>query len=170
MSVQIVICPGCRLKIETTNSQIDRDFNASASCRELVYQLSYYSLSLRDDYFIHQLVVDTYAAQHSKIAEKPIRLAFALIGLYLVNEKGYTGKEVQLAHMAIGKISKVWPRFTIPKSKDWLTVKQVVESEHNIKEEMIKKWSRSVWEVWAQDKDVITGLLSNIKMETIKVK
>jgi hypothetical protein len=39
--------------------------------------------------------VDAYAAQHATPASKPITTAFALIGLFLFAERGFTGKQVQ---------------------------------------------------------------------------
>lgn len=56
-------------------------------------------LSHGDAFFIHQVAVDAYAAQHAGPASKTITIAFALIGLCLLLERGYTGKAVQRAHM-----------------------------------------------------------------------
>ena len=53
--------------------------------------------------FIHQHVVDAYSAQHADANTKPITLVFALIGLYLYVERGYSGKQVQRLHMAMGR-------------------------------------------------------------------
>lgn len=154
-----VICPGCGVHVYTDNNNLDKNFNASVACRELMYQLSYYTLSLQDNYFIHQLIVDAYAAQHSGKGVKPITTTFALVGLFLVNERNYTGKQVQLAHMAITKKSKTWPHFPAPKEKEWLTVQDVTQSPDAEKQEMIKKWSRSVWNVWKPQHEEIASLL-----------
>jgi hypothetical protein len=62
---------------------------------------------------MHQHVVDAYAAQHASGTTRNITVAFDLIGLYLALEKGYTGKEVQNAHMQIAKIRKDWPRLKL---------------------------------------------------------
>lgn len=58
-------------------------------------QLSYYTLSLQDNEFIHQHIVDAYAAQMANENTKPISLIFALVGLYLCIEKNYNGREIQ---------------------------------------------------------------------------
>jgi hypothetical protein len=159
MDEQSIICPGCGVKIISENTALDKDFNAAYVCRHLCYKLSYYTLALHDSYFMHQLVVDTYAAQHAGKYVKPVAIAFGLVGLYLVNEKNYTGKQVQLIHMALAKKSKVWPSFSVPKRKPWLTVKDVVESPNDKKQEMIKKWSKSVWEVWKPEQEKVEALL-----------
>ena len=67
-----------------------------------------------DAFFIHQVAVDAYAAQHAGPASKPITVAFALIGLCLLLERGHTGKAVQRAHMRSPSRSKSWPSFDPP--------------------------------------------------------
>jgi hypothetical protein len=154
---KVVVCPGCGVKINSADNCPDENFNASKACRELMYQISYYTLSLRDNYFLHQLAVDAYAAQHQGNKTKPISTAFGLVGLYLVNEKNYTGREVQLSHIAIANKSKVWPRFLTPE-KNWLTVKDVVEGPENDREILIKKWSKSVWDAWKIEHEKVATL------------
>lgn len=66
----------------------------SQSDQEAFNELSYYTLSHGDPAFIHQYIVDAYAAQHADEKSKPITVAFALIGLYLHIEKHYSGKQV----------------------------------------------------------------------------
>lgn len=68
---------------------------------ELYNQLAFYTLAHPDPAFIHQLLVDAYGAQHADETTKPIAVLFSLIGLYLHLEKGYTGKQVQRAHMRL---------------------------------------------------------------------
>ncbi len=67
--------------------------------------------------FIHQHVVDAYGAQEALPEDKPIRLAFSLIGLYLHIERGFTGREVQLAHMKLARKKQDWPVFAIPQHR-----------------------------------------------------
>jgi hypothetical protein len=154
-----LVCPGCGIQIYSDLEGLDRDFNASNSCRSLFYDLSYYTLSLRDSFFIHQLAVDAYAAQHSGERVKPIATTFALVGLFLVNERNYTGKQVQNAHMALAKKSKVWPNFSAPQDKAWLTVWDVTQSPNEERQGMIKKWNQSAWALWLPEKENVAALL-----------
>ena len=57
------------------------------TAEEAYEQICYYTLSLQNENFIHQHVVDAYAAQTAAETDKPIRLFFALIGLFLHIEK-----------------------------------------------------------------------------------
>ncbi|HXG53369.1 MAG TPA: DUF5946 family protein, partial [candidate division Zixibacteria bacterium] len=54
-------------------------------------QLQCYTLGHGGLEFIHQHVVDAWAAQHADEQTKPIRLTFALVGLYLHVERGFSG-------------------------------------------------------------------------------
>lgn len=154
-----VVCPGCGVVIKSETRESEKDFNASVACRKLYYDLSYYTLSLQDPGFIHQLIVDAYAAQHVGARTKPITITFALAGLYLVNEKGFDGRRVQLIHIAMAKKNKSWPDFHPPESKEWLMAKEVMEVPDNLKQEMIRKWSASVWEIWEREGDKIQVFL-----------
>ena len=159
--MQRVICPGCGVEVVSDNTQMDDQFEASAPCRQLMYELSYYTLGLGDAAFIHQLAVDTYAAAHYSKKVKPITIAFALVGLYLVNEKKFSGKKVQQVHTDLAKAnsSKIWPEFDLPMSKNWLTIKDVLQVSDDRKQEMIRKWNQSVWNVWNKDEEKIVELL-----------
>jgi hypothetical protein len=154
-----VFCPGCGVVIASAEKTLDKDFNALAACRSLCFELSYFTLELGDNYFLHQLLVDAYAAQHSGPHVKSISTAFGLAGLYLVWEKGFTGRQVQLAHMEMAKSSKTWPRFQVPEKRDWITVKEVLEVPVSERQDMIKKWHKSVWDVWKVEKEKIAGLI-----------
>jgi hypothetical protein len=79
---------------------------------EQYHELAFYTLSHKGSQFIHQHVVDAFAAQTADAHTKPITLVYALAGLYLLNEKDYTGKEVQQAHVLMSKGSKVFPSLT----------------------------------------------------------
>ncbi|HZD60713.1 MAG TPA: DUF5946 family protein [Anaerolineae bacterium] len=159
MSDIISICPGCGLKIPAEEDKLDGRYNASLACRQLYSELSYYTLSLQDTEFIHQLIVDTYAAQHSGKSMRPITTAFALIGLYLTFERGFTGRQVQKAHMLLAQKTKNWPHFNPPRAKASLTVLDVIyTSPGQARNEMIGKWGKSVWDVWEPEQKKIKGL------------
>lgn len=143
------VCPGCRLQLESPDSGTDGRFNASCVCRTLYDELSAFTLSLADTEFTHQLIVDAYCAQHVGPNVKPISIAFSLIGLYLVFERGYTGRQVQLAHIALAKKSKDWPRFTSPPMTGTMTVSDVLNGIHGDNyRNRIHDWAASVWKAW----------------------
>src|ERR1700722_16235880 len=83
---------------------------------ELMHQLTYYTLehARSDRRFLHQHIVDAYGAQTADRTTKPIRIVFSLIGLHLHLERGYTGRQVQLAHMALARRRRSWPSLPLP--------------------------------------------------------
>lgn len=117
-------------------------------------ELTAWTLSLRDREFIHQHVVDAWAAQHADASSRPIAVAFALVGLYLHLEKGYTGREVQRAHMQLGQPQgrgpgrKDWPEFQLPHARGRGTVRDVIAAPESERAAAIDRWCRSVWEAW----------------------
>ena len=144
------ICPGCGLVLPDRHIDCPDRFNASGECWELFSNLSCYTVSKQDAEFIHQYAVDAYEAQHAGGKTRNITVAFGLIGLYLALEKGYTGKQVQQAHMQIAKIRKDWPRLEPPVRPAQLTVMDVLKAPDGIKKDaMIRQWMETVWENWA---------------------
>lgn len=101
-----------------------------------------------DPAFIHQFIVDAYAAQHANAHSKPISVAFALAGLYLHLERGYSGRQVQQAHMRLAKKKRPWPRFTSSTDRGTMTVADVFRATPGpARDEAIDRWSASVWAV-----------------------
>jgi hypothetical protein len=130
---------------------------------EAYHQLSLYTLQKGDSKFIHQYIVDAYAAQHPAEGSKLIRVYFALAGLYLHIEKGFTGRQVQLAHMQMAKSGrKTWPTFVPPATLGDMTVIDVLKCpEGPIRDDAITQWSKSVWKAWHEQHQSIGSLLSN---------
>jgi ribosomal protein L4 len=127
--------------------------------QELFHELSFYTLAHSDPAFIHQNAVDAYTAQHADETTKPIAVVFALIGLYLHLERSFTGKQVQRAHMKMARRRKQWPRLSLPVKRARITVADVVAAAPGrVRDEMIRAWCASVWEVWQDSREKIAGL------------
>ncbi len=130
------------------------------SSQEDYNKLNYYTLSHQSPSFIHQHAVDAFAAQNADEHTKPITITFALIGLYLHIEKGYTGKEVQKAHMRLANHRLQWPSFDLPEERGSLTVTDVIKvPEGNKRDEMIDNWCISVWDAYRQIHEQIENLI-----------
>lgn len=123
-------------------------------------QLSYYTLSHKSPEFIHQYIVDAYAAQTADKTTKPIKIAFALIGLYLHIEKKYSGKMVQNSHMQLAKYKDKLPSFVLPEKRGDITVVDVLSiSEGMARDEKIDEWMQSVWNAYAREHQKIADFL-----------
>jgi hypothetical protein len=129
---------------------------------ELYNDLAYYTLAHPDPAFIHQLLVDAYTAQHADANTKPIAITFALIGLYLVVEKNFTGKQVQRVHMQLARSRKVWPSFSLPVDRGTMTVADVASVPPGAERDAaIHQWCAAVWQAWRGSRELIAGLLRN---------
>jgi hypothetical protein len=144
------ICPGCGLVLPDRHLDPPDRFNASGECWQLFSDLSCYTVSKQDPEFIHQYVVDAYEAQHAGGKTRNITVIFGLIGLYLALEKGYTGKQVQSAHMQIARVWNDWPRLEPPAPLACLTVLDVIKAPDGPeKNAMIHQWMAAVWKSWS---------------------
>jgi Family of unknown function (DUF5946) len=116
-------------------------------------ELSYYTLAHPDPAFLHQHLVDAYGAQHVRRESKStIGAAFALAGLYLAVERGFTGRQVQKMHMLMASKSKQWPRFEPPGEAGPLTVADVLKVEPGAgRDRELMRWCASVWAAWSSE-------------------
>lgn len=128
---------------------------------ELYHELAFYTLSHGDSgRFIHQHIVDAYAAQHASENLKPITTLFAVVGLYLFVERNFSGRQVQQAHMKLAKNRKFWPSLPSPAKSATLTVADVLRAKPGeARDCMIENWSKAVWDIWKEKRPEIETIL-----------
>jgi len=119
-----------------------------------------YTLQHPDRSFIHQNAVDAYACHYANERTKAITIVFGLVGLYLYLEKGYSGKQVQKAHMQLAKRRKDWVRPQLPKERGSVTIADVVGAPRGKQRDaLIREWCASVWNAWREDRGQIVALV-----------
>lgn len=124
------------------------------------HELCAYTLTRGDAAFVHQHVVDAWAAQQATANSKPIGVFFALMGLYLHVEHGWTGKAVQRAHMQLAKRPEPWPVGPLPVTRGVLTATDVMAAPPGpARDAAISRWAASVWEAFADSRPTIDTLL-----------
>lgn len=149
MNTEIYLCRECGAPL-----------TVSKVCQEYYDELACYTLSRQDPDFIHQYIVDAYAAQHIGPKTKPVTLAGALIGLYLFAEHDYTGREVQRVHMLLGNEMKAWPLFDAPKGRAAITVIDALNAPTGeLRDRAIRDWAKAVWELWKERHSEIEGFV-----------
>jgi hypothetical protein len=121
-------------------------------------QLAYYTLSLHDEAFIQQYIVDAYTAQTATEHSKPISVVFALVGLYLFIEKKYNGKQVQRFHVLMSNAKIDWPFLSLPQNRGNITVKTVLRKPIEERNSMIEAWCKAVWEAFRENHSTIESL------------
>lgn len=134
--------------------------SARASEQAAYDELQCYTLARGDETFIHQHVVDAWAAQRADSCTKPIGLTFALAGLYLHLEKGLSGRQVQRAHMALARHKTTWPSLPLPTDRGAVTVTDVMAASAGPeRDQAIDAWCASVWEAYRESHDALADLL-----------
>jgi Family of unknown function (DUF5946) len=134
--------------------------NDNEAALQQYHELSEYSLTHRDPSFLHQHVVDAFAAQTATASTKPITLTFALVGLYLHVQKNQTGKQVQRVHMLLARRRKNWPRITLPADRGDVTVSDVMSAPAGAaRDAMIDTWCASVWAAYRACHDQVAELI-----------
>jgi uncharacterized protein DUF5946 len=142
------VCPGCKASFAAEEWPLPEGFNASRECFHAAGILTSWTQTLSDRAFVHQHVVDAYAAQHVTATAPSIRAAFALVGLHLACDRGLTGRQVQRAHMWLAKTRRDWPRFDAP-AGEAMTVADVLAAPDRTA--AIHRWAASVWACWQPD-------------------
>jgi len=135
---------------------------AEAAEREAYEALQFYTLALGDAAFLHQHAVDAWAAQHADERTKPIAITFALVGLYLHLEKGFTGRQVQRAHMALARRGRAWPSFPLPEERGAVTAVEVMAAAAGPeRDRAIERWCASVWAAFGASHRQVAELLAS---------
>lgn len=113
--------------------------------------------------FILQHVVDAHMAQRldpESADYKPIGAVFALAGLYLHVECGFTGAEVQQAHKTLGARKREWPAIVPATSHSRITPADVMNAPAGAaRDTAIDEWCRDVWSGYQHNRDLIVSLL-----------
>ena len=124
-------------------------------------RLYVYSGTRGRETFILQLVVDAHRAQTMSADTKPIAAVFALVGLYLHVERGFTGLQVQQVHMQLGREKRQWPAVTLPSHRGDITADDVLKApEGDERDAAISGWCRSVWDAYRENRQAIVDLLT----------
>jgi hypothetical protein len=123
-------------------------------------ELCCYTLAHGSPAFLHQHVVDAFAAQQAHAATKPIKLTFALVGLYLHLERQFTGRQVQRVHMLLAGRTRAWPVFPLPATRGSVTAAHVLAApEGPARDEAIDVWCAAVWDAYGDSHQRVVQLL-----------
>lgn len=119
------------------------------------------TLADADPAFPLQHVVDAHAAQQADADTRPMKLAFALVGLYLHLERQFTGRQVQRAHMTLARRSRDWPTFPLPADRGAITPVQVMAATAGPdRDRAIDAWCAAVWEAYGEPRAAVAALLA----------
>jgi hypothetical protein len=156
-------CPGCGVELPGSAEPWDPRSLASEACHELYGEVAgFESQHIVELGRWHQLLVDTYAAQHAGERTPPIGTAFALIGLHLALEEGWDGLAVRDVHQDLARRYRAWPAFTAPDQRGDLTVLDlalVSRPEEHV--ERLRAWATDVWQAWVDSHAAVEVLIAD---------
>ncbi len=166
-------CPGCGAVLTVPQSDGPSPPDASAACAALEAEVLGFACEHPVMLRYHQLTVDTYAAQHAGDGTPLRQVGFALTGLWLALEHGFSGEDVRAVHRRMGRPTGAWPAFDPPAERPgWLTVVDVADAGLRARSEpgharAVARWSESVWEAWvaAGAADAVEGMLRAVFLE-----
>jgi hypothetical protein len=155
-------CPGCGLELPGSAQPWDPRSLASEACHALYGEVA--GFESRHVVVLgpwHQLLVDTYAAQHAGERTPLIGTAFALIGLHLALEAGWDGLAVRDAHQDLARRYRAWPAFPAPERRGALTVLDLaLASTPEEHVERLRAWATDVWQAWAATHAAVAALIA----------
>jgi Family of unknown function (DUF5946) len=155
-------CPGCGVALPGPDEAWDARSTASVACHELYGEvLGFEHQHLAEVGRSHQLLVDTYTAQHVGPNAAAITGAFALVGLYLALERGWSGLEVRDAHQALANRYRDWPRFAgAARAQAAVTVEDLALAATTSQyAETLHRWARAVWASWRDEHGLVRALV-----------
>jgi len=150
-------CTGCGLVLPVEAGAPTIPMNASAECAAVYAEVSGFEFQHPVMLRYHQLSVDAYGAQHAGRPTTPIRLGYALAGLWLALEHGFSGDEVRVIHHSMGHAEEWWPAFEPPAGRARITVHDVAEQGVRIGSSTghataTRAWAEDVWGTWTEQR------------------
>jgi len=157
----VATCPGCDVDLPGSAKPWDPRSLASEACHAVYGEVAGYELQHVVELGPwHQLLVDTYAAQHAGPRTPRIGTAFALMGLALAIDDGWDGLAVRDAHQRLAAVHRDWPAFEPPPARGALTIVDLAlaasPAEHV---ERLRAWASEVWGAWAPSHAAVRQLL-----------
>ena len=157
----VVAAPAIGIEVSTGLDASEQDAYQELQC----YTLAHGGLA-----FVHQHVLDAWVAQHAGAGTKPIGLTFALAGLYLHVEHGFTGRQVQRAHMTMGRRKRPWPAFALPVERGDVRVKHVLAAPPgHERDAAIAAWCASVWNAFRENRAAVAALLEEYDIRPCRI-
>jgi len=144
-------CPGCGVRLPASTWPVDRRRNASPACWErYTLVLAHEAENIIAVGRLHQLTVDTYAAQHPGPNVPAIAVPFALVGLHLTLDEGWSGLAVRGAHGWLAEHHRSWPAFEPPDGFGALTADRVARAgSAEAHAHLVESWATATWAAWA---------------------
>jgi hypothetical protein len=123
-------------------------------------ELASYTLAQGGSEFLHQHLVDCFMLHTAITTTKPIGVVFALVGVCLTSEYGFTGRQVQLAHMQLARTKQDYPHLALPDHRGTIPIHDILAlPPGNERDAGLRAWCADVWQAWFAHHTYIRGIL-----------
>jgi hypothetical protein len=123
-------------------------------------ELFAYTISRGDAAFVHQHALDAVVAATAEANTPPQRLIFALVGLALHVDRGWSGRAVQQAHARLAAKRPMWPAVAIPVRPGSVTIDDVLAAPAgDSRDARITEWCAAEWARYAANHAVVAAFL-----------
>ncbi|MFW2340855.1 MAG: DUF5946 family protein [Acidimicrobiia bacterium] len=155
-------CPGCGIRLPTTQVVYTGYFNTSSECWDLFSEVQgvQYSNAMLARH-AHQLTIDAYAAQHAGGDHPAKSVAIHLSGLHLVYDAGLDPLRVAAIQQRIATSTHQWPVFEVVPETRTSTIFEVAMAGEDDHVESVRSWSSTVWSDWAEYHSAIADLIDD---------
>lgn len=145
-------CPGCGLRLRDAPGPVPSLFGASSGCWRRYGELLARSYSDPDRAGVHQLVVDSYVAQHPAGGTRQAaqQVALCLMTLELFLERGHDVAQGPALHKRMMKNLPPLEALDPPDTVTGLTVEDVLAAADGADyRRVVREWAQQVWDAWA---------------------
>lgn len=154
----MVICPGCGARFFAGSAVLGGhdDYDVSPECWHSYGTLISFIAGLPGELAVwQQPAADAFTLQHWSGSMPPIRQAFALNGLYLVFELGYTGLQARAAHGRLAGTGAAWTTYEVPDHAGDMRASDVsIAAVAHCADDMAS-WGRTAWDAWEHAHDAV---------------
>jgi Family of unknown function (DUF5946) len=157
-------CPGCGIELPVVDGPTHPYLGSTAACWALYGEVLAREFNDASRFAIHQLTVDTYAAQHpgseSRRSTQSVGLHLSTLCMFV--ERGADPTRGPVLHRRLVR-TPVWRWLKPPLPIGKLTVANVhraaTADEHIAK---VWEWARDVWDGWATHHSTVRGWVDEL--------
>ena len=93
-------------------------------------------------------------------------MTFALVGLFLQVEHGFSGREVQRVHMELARKKRDWPRVKLPADRGAITAVEVLRAAEGAeRDRAIHEWCAAIWSAFVANREQVVALLAEHRIQ-----
>ncbi len=154
----MITCPGCGARFFAGSAVLGGHdhYDTSPECWHAYGRLTSFIAEHPEELAVwQQTAVDAFTLQHLRDSMPAIKQAFALNGLFMVFELGFTGLQARAAHGHLAETVRTWPTYERRDDVGDMTASDVSISSVDHCADDMASWGRTVWDAWGDVHDEV---------------